>query len=262
MKLEGKHIVITGASGGIGEQIAYEAARQKAVPILLARNVEKLQAIAQQIERTYRVPCHYFRLDVSDIAAVEDVFQQLFDQLGAVDVLVNNAGFGVFRYVEDIDVEEMKAMFAVNVFGLIACTKAVYSHMKARRSGHIINIASQAGKLATPKSSVYAATKHAVLGFTDSLRMEAERYGIFVTAVNPGPIRTNFFQIADQSGEYVKNVERWMLAPEKVAKRVVSVMMTPTREVNMPRWMNAGSQLHRLFPSLFEKVAKRAFFKK
>jgi uncharacterized protein len=262
LKLEGKHIVITGASGGIGEQIAYEVARQKAVPILLARNEEKLQAIAQQVERTYRVPCHYFRLDVSDIAVVEAVFQQLFDQLGAVDVLVNNAGFGVFRYVEDIDVEEMKAMFAVNVFGLIACTKAVYSHMKARRSGHIINIASQAGKLATPKSSVYAATKHAVLGFTDSLRMEAERYGIFVTAVNPGPIRTNFFQVADQSGEYVKNVERWMLSPEKVAKRVVSVMMTPTREVNMPGWMNAGSQLHRLFPSLVEKVAKQAFFKK
>jgi short-subunit dehydrogenase len=262
LKLEGKHIVITGASGGIGEQIAYEVARQKAVPILLARNEEKLRAIAQQIERTYRVSCHYFRLDVSDIAAVEAVFQQLFDQLGAVDVLVNNAGFGVFRYVEDIDFEEMEAMFAVNVFGLIACTKAVYSHMKERRSGHIINIASQAGKLATPKSSVYAATKHAVLGFTDSLRMEAERYGIFVTAVNPGPIRTNFFQVADQSGEYMKNVERWMLAPEQVAKRVVSVMMTPTREVNMPYWMNIGSQLHRLFPSFVEKVAKRAFFKK
>lgn len=134
--------------------------------------------------------------------------------------------------------------------------------MKNRRSGHIINIASQAGKIATPKSSVYAATKHAVLGFTDSLRMEAEQHGIFVTAVNPGPIRTNFFHIADQSGEYVKNVERWMLSPEKVAKRVVSIMMTPTREVNMPRWMNIGSQLYRLFPSVVEKVGKRAFFKK
>ncbi|AEH47329.1 SDR family NAD(P)-dependent oxidoreductase [Parageobacillus thermoglucosidasius] len=262
MRIEGKHIVITGASGGIGEQIAYEAARQKALPVLLARNEEKLKQVAREIERAYHISPRYYRLDVSDTDAVEAVFQQLFRDIQTVDVLVNNAGFGVFRNVEDIDLEEMKDMFAVNVFGLIACTKIVYVHMKKRRSGHIINIASQAGKLATPKSSVYAATKHAVLGFTNSLRMEAEQYGIFVTAVNPGPIRTNFFHVADQSGEYVKNVERWMLSPEKVAKRVVSVMMTPTREINMPRWMNVGSQLHHLFPSVVERVGKRAFFKK
>ncbi len=253
--------MITGASSGIGERIAYEVAKQKGIPILLARSEEKLADIADRIEQTYGVSCRYERLDVGDVAAVEDTFYKLLQNI-EVDVLVNNAGFGVFRYAEDIDLEEVEDMFRVNVLGLIACVKMVYPQMMRRRSGHIINIASQAGKIATPKSSVYAATKHAVLGFTNSLRMEASRFGVFVTAVNPGPIATNFFAVADASGEYVKNVEKWMLRPDDVARRVVDVMMTPTREVNMPRWMNAGSRLYQLFPALVERIGKNAFFKK
>lgn len=261
MSLAGKHVVITGASGGLGERMAYEVAKRGGIPVLLARNEEKLAQMAAHIKATYSVPCRYERLDVSDIAAVEAVFQQMLQQI-EVDVLVNNAGFGVFRYVEDIDLQETEAMFAVNVCGLIACTKMVYQQMIERRKGHIINIASQAGKIATPKSSVYAATKHAVLGFTNSLRMEAAQYGVFVTAVNPGPIETNFFSVADATGDYVKNVKRWMLQADDVARRVVDAMMTPTREVNMPRWMNVGSKLYQLFPSLVEAIGKNAFFKK
>ncbi|MBB5326287.1 hypothetical protein HNQ34_003421 [Anoxybacillus tepidamans] len=261
MKLAGKHVVITGASGGLGERIAYEVAKRKGIPVLLARNEEKLANIAAHIEATYNVSCRYEQLDVSDIAAVEAVFHKLLEEMD-IDVLVNNAGFGVFRYVEDIDLKETEEMFAVNVCGLIACTKMVYPHMMKRRSGHIINIASQAGKIATPKSSVYAATKHAVLGFTNSLRMEAAQYGVYVTSVNPGPIETNFFTVADASGDYVKNVKKWMLKADDVARSIVDVMMMPAREVNMPRWMNAGSKLYQLFPTLIETIGKTAFFKK
>jgi uncharacterized protein len=262
LKLAGKHIVITGASAGVGEKIAYEVAKRGATPILLARSEEKLKEIASDIQSNYQVPCYYDRLDVSDLTAVESVFTNLFHELKTVDVLVNNAGFGVFKNVEDIDLTEMKKMFEVNVFGLIACSKIALSHMAERQTGHIINIASQAGKIATPKSSVYAATKHAVLGFTNSLRMEAAQSGVYVTAVNPGPIKTNFFNIADASGSYVKNVERYMLDAEEVARRVVDIMLTPTREVNLPRWMNIGSKLYQLFPTFVEKVGGKAFYQK
>jgi uncharacterized protein len=262
LKLAGKHIVITGASAGVGEKIAYEVAKRGATPILLARSEEKLKEIASDIQSNYQVPCYYDRLDVSDLTAVESVFTNLFHELKTVDVLVNNAGFGVFKNVEDIDLAEMKKMFEVNVFGLIACSKIALSHMAERQTGHIINIASQAGKIATPKSSVYAATKHAVLGFTNSLRMEAAQSGVYVTAVNPGPIKTNFFNIADASGSYVKNVERYMLDAEEVARRVVDIMLTPTREVNLPRWMNIGSKLYQLFPTFVEKVGGKAFYQK
>ncbi|MEH7643564.1 SDR family NAD(P)-dependent oxidoreductase, partial [Bacillus pumilus] len=159
-------------------------------------------------------------------------------------------------------IEEMVSMFEVNVFGLIACTKKVIPEMKQRGYGHIINIASQAGKIATPKSAIYSASKHAVLGFSNSLRMELSDIGIHVTTVNPGPIATDFFTIADRSGEYVKNVEFMMLSADKVAGKVVSAMMTKKREINLPGWMNAGSKLYQLFPFLFEKVARKAMMKK
>ena len=120
---------------------------------------------------------------------------------------------------------EVKDMFQVNVFGLVACTKAVLPYMVNKNEGHIINIASLAGKIATPKSSAYAATKHAVLGFTNSLRMELANTDIYVTAINPGD-RYKLFEIADQSGTYVKNMGRYMLKPTYVAEQIVKSMHT------------------------------------
>lgn len=122
MKLAGKYVVITGASSGIGEQIAYEVAKRGGIPILLARSKEKLAQIAQHIEQTYNIPCVYESLDVSNQEEVDAVFDRLLASVD-IDILVNNAGFGVFRYVEHIDLSEAKQMFDVNVLGLIACTK-------------------------------------------------------------------------------------------------------------------------------------------
>lgn len=179
-----------------------------------------------------------------------------------VRLLVNNAGFGIFESALDASLEDMKAMFEVNVFGLIACTKMALPHMIRQDKGHIINIASQAGKIATPKSSLYAATKHAVLGYSNSLRMELAETGVNVTTVNPGPIQTDFFKTADKKGDYVKSVGRWMLDPDRVAKKIVSAMMTNKREINLPGWMNSVSKLYQLFPSLVERTGRSAFYKK
>jgi short-subunit dehydrogenase len=257
-----KHILITGASGGIGEQIAYEAARRGAVPILAARNESKLRSVADRIRREHGITAPVYTLDIGDLQAVELVCEQIFKDNGYIDVLINNAGFGIFEDVVEAKMENMQSMFQVNVIGLIACTKMVLPHMLERNTGHIVNIASQAGKLATPKSSGYSATKHAVLGFTNSLRMELAKTGIFVTAVNPGPIKTNFFSIADTSGSYTKNVERFMLQPEEVAKKVVNAFFTKKRELNLPGWMNLGSTLYLLAPRLVEKLAGDRFHQK
>ena len=261
-KLQGKTIVITGASTGIGELIAYEVAAQGATPILMARSSDRLVEITEKINNRYSINALYYQLDVSDLDSVQAVFSDLFTKVKTVDVLVNNAGFGIFDSVVDADLAQMKAMFEVNVFGLIACTKWVLPKMIAQNSGHIINIASQAGKIATPKSSVYSSTKHAVLGFTNSLRMELSESNIHVTAVNPGPIRTRFFDIADQSGNYAKNVDRFMLDPNAVARKITNAMFTSKREINLPGWMNIGSVLYTLFPTVVEKVGGKAMFKK
>ncbi|WP_456278408.1 SDR family NAD(P)-dependent oxidoreductase [Bacillus sp. AK128] len=262
MKLNGKNVVITGASSGIGERLAYKVAEYGGTPILLARNVEKLQSISQSIEQKYLLSCPFYQLDVQDLEKVNQTFQSMLEDRETVHILVNNAGFGIFDEVVDINLQEMKDMFEVNVFGLIACTKAVLPSMLRNKEGHIINVASQAGKLATPKSSVYSATKHAVLGFTNSLRMELKESNVFVTAVNPGPIRTKFFDIADKTGGYQKNVERFMLDPDVVAEKIIDAMYTSTREVNVPGWMSAASKFSQVFPEIVEKVGGKAFFKK
>jgi uncharacterized protein len=261
-RLEKKNVVITGASSGVGLSIANLCAEKGANLVLLARRLDKLEEIQKDLKKRFSVSVLVYKLDVSDTDEVRRVFSQIMAELGQIDVLVNNAGFGMFRAAHEVEMEHVKDMFSVNVIGLIACTSMVLPVMRQQQSGHIINIASQAGKIATPKSSVYSATKHAVLGYTNSLRMELSDLNITVTAVNPGPIETNFFTIADENGTYLKSVKRYMLKPDYVAKKVVDSMLTSTREINLPQWMNLGSILFALFPRLFEKVGKRALNKK
>lgn len=257
-QLIAKNIVITGASSGIGAEIAKLCAASGANLVLLARSLDKLEQLKYELQQKHQVKVDVFQLDVSDTDQVQAVFRQIFETIGDIDILVNNAGFGVFREAHEASIAEIQGMFEVNVVGLMACTSMVLPKMRTRRFGHIINIASQAGKIATPKSSVYSATKHAVLGYTNSLRMELADYNVQVTSVNPGPIATNFFKIADEQGTYVKNVQRFMLQPEFVARKVVDSMLTKTREINLPRWMNMGSVVYVLFPRLFELIGKRA----
>ncbi|MBS4209679.1 SDR family oxidoreductase [Bacillus sp. FJAT-50079] len=261
-RIKGKTIVITGASGGLGEKIAYTCAQSGANLVLLARNQEKLTQIAERIRMEYQVDCTAMELDVSRHDMIPGAFQQIVEHIGSIDILVNNAGYGTFIEARHVELADVQGMFAVNVLGLIACTREVLPTMIERHHGHIINIASQAGKLATPKSSVYAATKHAVLGFTNSLRMEMSQHGIYVTAVNPGPIRTNFFELADPNGTYIENVDRLMLDPDKVAEKIVAAMLTNRREINLPGWMNMTSILHTLMPRIVERLGRKAFFKK
>jgi short-subunit dehydrogenase len=257
--LVNKTVIITGASSGIGERIAAKVAERGGRPVLLARSSEKLAAICQSINEKASVDCRYYPLDVSDFHQVKTVFAKIAQDVGRIDILVNNAGFGLFDSFAESDLEDIKAMFNVNVFGLMACTKEVLPFMLERNSGHIINIASQAGKLATPKSSGYSATKHAVLGFTNSLRLELTQTNIFISAVNPGPIETNFFNLADKTGNYVKNVKKFMLRSDDVAEKIVQLMIKPKRELNLPQWMNAGSVLYNLFPNLAEKLTGKLF---
>ncbi|WP_042355127.1 SDR family NAD(P)-dependent oxidoreductase [Bacillus rubiinfantis] len=260
--LNGINIVITGASGGIGAEMAKLCAARGANLVLLARSLDKLKQLETELEAQYLVSIDVFQLDISNTMQIQTVFQQISTVMERIDILVNNAGFGIFRAAHEASISEIKEMFAVNVVGLMACTSMVLPQMQARRSGQIINIASQAGKIATPKSSVYSATKHAVLGYSNALRMELYDYNIGVTTVNPGPIATNFFEIADEQGTYVKNMQRFMLQPEYVARKIVDSMLTNKREINLPRWMNLGSVAFVLFPRMFERVGRRVLNKK
>ncbi|MEG0549769.1 MAG: SDR family oxidoreductase [Vagococcus sp.] len=261
-ELTNKTVLITGASSGLGEQIAYEAARRNAKVILCARREDKLKEIAKKCSTLSNAGSDYLPLDIADFQDVEDKLETIDAHYPQIDVLVNCAGFGLFENFIETKFEETVNMFQVNVLGLMYITQKIAIKMAEENSGHIINVASQAGKMATPKSSVYSATKFAVLGFSNSLRLELKPLGISVTTVNPGPINTNFFDIADPSGDYLSSMGGLTLNPTKLAKRIVNSMGTYKREINAPFIMEFGSKSYLLFPHVGDLLASTLFNKK
>jgi short-subunit dehydrogenase len=181
-------IWITGASSGIGEATAYAFAREGARLVLSSRRTAELERVRQSCARPDQhliVPLDLARSDMFSAAAAD-----VIARLGRVDILINNGGVGQRSLVADANLEVERAVMEIDYFGPVALTKAVLPTMRARRSGHVVVISSVMGYLGTPGRSTYAAAKHALHGYFDSLRAEVWREGIRVTLVCPGYVRT------------------------------------------------------------------------
>ncbi|MBP2077790.1 SDR family NAD(P)-dependent oxidoreductase [Oceanobacillus polygoni] len=261
-RLHDKKIIVTGASSGIGEQLCRKIAENGGIPIMLARSDNKLTAIQVSLNSQLNAKSFVYKVDLQNKDDIDLTINRILVEHEQIHGLINNAGIGVFDAVEDIKWPELQQTFQLNVFSLMRITQLIIPHFNHYGQGHIMNVASQAGKIATPKSAAYGASKHAVLGFTNTLRQEMDGKGIFVTAVNLGPVRTNFFKAADPSGTYQQSVDRYMLDPNRVAHVIIRHLFTKKREINMPFWMEAGSIFYRLFPSLMEKLFRSSFNKK
>lgn len=260
--LTGKKIIITGASSGLGESLAWQIAKKGGIPILLARSTEKLQQISTSLYEKFAVLTPFYPVDLSNKAMTKKVMNTIISEHNPIHGLINNAGVGVFSEVNHISEEAISKMFQLNVEALIYVTKQLLPYLLQQEHAHIINIASQAGKVATPKAAIYGATKHAVLGFTNGLRMELASSNIIVTAVNLGPVKTNFFRTADPEGKYEQNVARYILNPDDVAKKVAACLFVRKREINLPLWMDIGSRIYQLLPGLCEHLLRNQFSKK
>lgn len=260
--LKGRVVVITGASSGLGEQFAYQAAREGAIVVGCARRQDKLDQVARQCQHLSGQPAYGLAVDMTDPAQIQAVIAQVEREIGPIAVLINNAGFGLMEDFLNFDMATAEKMMRVNVLGLMYATQEVALKMTERQYGAIINVASMAGKMATPKSTVYSATKFAVLGFSNALRLELKPLGISVLTVNPGPIVTNFFNIADKSGQYLAKLGKIVLQPEDVAAKVLATVGTSRREVNLPGIMEVGARLYSLFPGLGDVLAGGLFNKK
>ncbi|NEW08550.1 SDR family NAD(P)-dependent oxidoreductase [Paenibacillus sp. SYP-B3998] len=258
MNIKGKIVWITGASSGIGAVMAYQFSAKGAVPILTARNTDKLEEIAAGLPGQHAV----YPLDVTNTEQVGDVVKLIIERYGRIDILINNAGYGIFESFVGAPFEHFEDMMNVNYLGLVRCTQAVLPHMLQAGNGHIVNIASMAGKIGSAKSTGYSATKHAVLGFTNSLRQELNGSGISITAINPGPIATPFFDKADPSGNYVKNISWFMLKPEKVVRELIDAVERNVPEKNLPFIAGVGVKLFHLFPRIFDRIATKMLNKK
>jgi NADP-dependent 3-hydroxy acid dehydrogenase YdfG len=179
---------ITGASTGFGRLLAEEVLKAGGKVIATARNLDKVKNIEAQYPQTAKA----LALDVTDAGQVDSAVTQAFAQFGQVDVLVNNAGYGVAGAIEEVSEAEFMPMFETNVFGLLRVTRAFLPHLRKQRSGHILNLSSIGGVVASPGMGFYNATKFAVEGISEALAGELAPLGIRVTIIEPGPFRTDF----------------------------------------------------------------------
>jgi NAD(P)-dependent dehydrogenase (short-subunit alcohol dehydrogenase family) len=179
---------ITGCSRGFGRELAKLVLERGWCAVLTARNKTHVADLAERaIDRTLALD-----LDITDAAQIKAAVIAAEARFGRIDVLVNNAGYGYQASIEEGDDAQIRAQFEANVFGLFAMTRAVLPGMRARRKGHILNISSVAGLIGYPGSGYYAASKHAVEGWSDALAAEGKPLGIKVTCIEPGPFRTDW----------------------------------------------------------------------
>ncbi|MER6956268.1 oxidoreductase [Streptomyces sp. NPDC000618] len=187
--MSNKVALVTGASSGIGESTALRLQKAGFIVYGAARRVDRMGALTAAGVRT-------LALDVTDGASAKHAIDRIIEDEGRIDVLVNNAGYGSYGALEDVPLDEARAQIDVNLFGLAHLTQLVLPHMRSRRSGTIVNISSMGGRFATPMGTWYHASKFAVEGLSDALRLELKRFDIDVVLIEPGSIHTEWGAIA------------------------------------------------------------------
>ncbi len=181
----GKVILITGASSGIGKDTALNLIKEGHIVYGAARRISKMKDIVE-------AGGHSIKMDILDNEDVDKAINRVISEHKRIDVLVNNAGYGLWGAVETISIDEAKRQFDVNIFGLAYLTKKVIPLMRNQKSGKIINMSSMGGKVYTPFGAWYHATKYALEGWSDCLRIELKSFGINVILIEPGVIKTEF----------------------------------------------------------------------
>ena len=198
-----KTVLITGCSSGIGRATARAFTDEGWTVYATARNPADIETLGEQ-------GCELATLDVTDPDDVDRVVDRILDEEGAIDALVNNAGYGQFGPIEDVTTETLHAQFDVNVYGPHRLIRAVLPAMRRERDGTIINVSSVAGRVSFPGGGVYSGSKFALEAMSDALRNEVREFGVDVVVVQPGPVKTNFSSRAERETdpEEVEGIER------------------------------------------------------
>jgi 3-oxoacyl-[acyl-carrier protein] reductase len=219
--LQGRVALVTGGNRGIGRGIAEALAADGATVALTARDAEAARRAASEIGRGARG----YACDVRQPESVAALFAAVERDLGGLDVLVNNAGVGLFGPVATMSIEDWQAVIETNVNGVFYCTREALPRMKARGGGYVFNVSSLAGRNTFPGGAAYSASKHAVNGFSETLFQEVRHDGIRVTYLMPGSVATEF-------GRGAAEKQDWALQPEDVGEMVVDLLHTSPRALH------------------------------
>jgi len=265
MKLNNKIVVITGASSGIGKALAFEFASRGAAVVLGARQYVTLCELTEQLEKQHGVKALAVQCDVSKEDDCVDLIKQAVSTFGRIDVLVNNAGISMRAlFNRDLDLNVLKTLMDVNFWGMVYCTKHAYPEI-LKNKGSIVGVSSIAGYKGLPGRTGYSASKFAMNGFLDSLRVENLKTGVHVMTACPGFTASNIRNTAlnksgNQQGESSMEEEKMMTA-EEVAKRIVDGVEKRSRTLIMTGQGKLTVTLSKFMPAVLDKLVYNVFAK-
>jgi len=258
-KIKDKIAWVTGASSGIGEALVYELIEKGAKVVISARRKEVLEEVKAKSPKPENIMI--LPLDLSDIKSFDSKVAEVLDHFGRIDILFNNGGISQRGMALETDISVDRAIMEIDYFGTIALTKAVAPHMVNQKSGHLVTTSSLVGKFGSPWRSSYAAAKHALHGFFDSLRAELYDDNVKVTLVCPGFIKTDVSVNAlgadgKPTGE-MDNAQANGMSARECAKRIVKSVEREKLEVVIGGTERFGVLIKRLFPNLFAKMIRK-----
>jgi uncharacterized protein len=256
MDFKDQVVLITGASSGIGKQLAVDLAARRAVVVGCGRSIARLKESLKEVRR-HSPSSAMIGCDVSDVEQVRGMVAKVLADYGKIDVLINNAGVGMRKPFVDSELGAVEEMIRINFLGAAYCAHAVLPSMIARKTGHIVNISSGAGKIGTLNMSAYCASKFALNGWSESLYHELRPLGVKVSVVCPGPVRTEFNR--EFRDTEPKSPPRLLVTPEAVSREIIKVIEKNKFEVITPRWLAFLCALERHMPNLFRVLAQRKF---
>ena len=251
--IDGKVVIVTGASSGIGESTAREFAQAGAITVLAARRVQRLRRLACEIQemggRALSIPT-----DLTQIGQITNLVRTTLSAFGRIDVLANIAGWGFYDWFEELSADELRRHYEVNVIGLAELTRQVIPAMKAQRSGFILNMSSYVSRISVPPLTVYASTKYAVEGLTDGLRRSLLPWGITVIRIHPGSVSGTEFRknVARDDGVKYRAVPIGRISRERLARHIVRLIERPRRALFMSRIYDVPVLINTLFPGVMD----------
>ncbi|RIW38898.1 SDR family oxidoreductase [Bacillus salacetis] len=259
--MENKAVIITGASSGLGAEFAKQFAKRKFDIVLTARSENKLKELAQQLESSYGIKAYTVPLDLSQSGSAMKLYETVASLGVTADILINNAGFGLFGEFEETEMQKELDMIEVNITALTELTKYFGKDMVSRKSGKILNVASTAAFQPGPLMAVYYATKAYVLSLSEALANEWEGNGVKVAALCPGATETGFSSTAELSQS--KLFQSGVMKADEVVEQAVNSLLETNKTVIIPGFKNkmlASSvrfMPRKMVPSIVRKVQER-----
>jgi short-subunit dehydrogenase len=253
MKLKGKNVLITGASSGIGKAFALKCANDSCNIFLASRSKGKLEEVKALIEERGSTAV-VVPTDVTKANEVKELFLEATKDGNTLDVVFNNAGLGHIANIYEQTVEEIESMVDVNVKGVLLVAKYASEVMVKQQYGHLILTSSLAGLITVPSWATYVATKWAITGFTDTIRMELKKYNIKVSSLHPGLVKTEFFEKEKANMSEEELNEQNAVTPEEVADAVYEALFTNKHKILVPSMVKSYAFINKYLPSVAEKL--------